>query len=127
MRGQNFTRGTLRGFTLLEVMFALLFIAITMGAVIESGANSTMRSSYLKEKTIASWVAQNQIALYRAKKTWSNLSNINGVVEMAGVEWRWKMKISETDEPLMRRIDVDVYIGDNDEISASSTGFIAKL
>ncbi len=98
-----------------------------MGAVIESGANSTMRSSYLKEKTIASWVAQNQIALYRAKKTWSNLSNINGVVEMAGVEWRWKMKISETDEPLMRRIDVDVYIGDNDEISASSTGFIAKL
>ncbi len=127
MREQNFTKATLRGFTLLEVMFALLFIAITMGAVIESGANSTMRSSYLKEKTIASWVAQNQIALYRAKKTWSNLSNINGVVEMAGVEWRWKMKISETDEPLMRRIDVDVYIGDNDEISASSTGFIAKL
>lgn len=116
-----------KGFTLLEVMFALIFIAITMGAVIESGANSALRSSYLKEKTIASWVAQNQLALYRAKKTWSNISNKSGVVDMAGVEWRWKMKISKTDEPLMRRIDVDVYLGDSDEISASETGFIAKL
>jgi general secretion pathway protein I len=120
-------RNFLKGFTLLEVMFALIFIAITMGAVIESGANSTMRSSYLKEKTIASWVAQNQIALYRAKKTWSNISNKSGVDDMAGVDWRWKMKISKTDEPLMRRIDVDVHLGDSDEISASETGFIAKL
>lgn len=120
-------RNSIKGFTLLEVMFALIFIAITMGAVIESGANSTMRSSYLKEKTIASWVAQNQLALYRTKKTWSNISNKSGVVDMAGVQWRWKMKISKTDEPLMRRIDVDVYPGDSDEISASETGFIAKL
>ncbi len=116
-----------KGFTLLEVMFALIFIAITMGAVIESGANSTLRSSHLKEKTIASWVAQNRLALYRAKKTWSNVSNKSGVVDMAGVQWRWKMKISKTDEPLMRRIDIDVYLGDSDEISASETGFIAKL
>lgn len=120
-------RNAPKGFTLLEVMFALLFIAITMGAIIESGANSTMRSSYLREKTIASWVAQNQIALYRAKRTWSNVSNKSGVVKMARVEWRWKMKISKTDEPLLRRIDVDVYQRDSDEISASETGFIAKL
>ena len=118
---------THKGFTLLEVMFALLFIAITMGAVIESGANSTMRSSYLKEKTIANWVAQNQLVLYRAKKTWTNESNKSGTVEMGGVDWRWKMKISKTDEPLLRRIDVDVYQGDSDQISASQTGFIAKL
>ena len=116
-----------KGFTLLEVMFALIFIAITMGAVIESGANSALRSSYLKEKTIASWVAQNRLALYRAKKTWSNVSNKSGVVDMAGVQWRWKMKISKTDEPLMRRIDVDGYLGDSDEISASEMGFSAKL
>ena len=118
---------TQRGFTLLEVMIALLFIAITMGAVIESGLNSTMRSGYLREKTIASWVAQNQLALYRAKKTWTNDSSRSGVVEMAEVEWRWKMKISKTDEPLMRRIDIDVYRSDSDEISASETGFIARL
>jgi general secretion pathway protein I len=124
---RNLPKGALKGFTLLEVMFALIFIAITMGAVIESGANSTLRSSHLKEKTIASWVAQNRLALYRAKKTWSNVSNKSGVVDMADVQWRWEMKISKTDEPLMRRIDVDVYLGDSDEISASQTGFIAKL
>lgn len=116
-----------KGFTLLEVMIALFFIAITMGAVIESGSSAIMRSSILKEKTIASWVAQNQLALYRAKKTWTNISNKSGVVEMAGTAWRWKMKISKTDEPSMRRIDVDVYLAGSDEISASETGFIANL
>ena len=120
-------RHILQGFTLLEVMIALFFIAITMGAVIESGASAAMRSSFLKERTIASWVAQNQLALYRAKRTWTNISNKSGVVEMADVEWRWKMKISKTDEPLLRRIDIDVYQGDSDDISASETGFIAKL
>ena len=120
-------RHILQGFTLLEVMIALFFIAITMGAVIESGASAAMRSSFLKERTIASWVAQNQLALYRAKRTWTNTSNKSGVVEMADVEWRWKMKISKTDEPLLRRIDIDVYQGDSDDISASETGFIAKL
>jgi len=46
---------------------------------------------------------------------------------MADSEWQWKMKISKTDEPLLRRIDVDVYLRDGSDIKASATGFIGKL
>ena len=121
------TFGKIKGFTLLEVMFALLIVALTMGAIVESGGYSARRTLQLTEKTIASWIAQNQVTLYRAKKTWTSVSNKSGTVDMAGSEWQWKMKISNTDEPLMRRIDVDVYLRGGSDIKASATGFIGKL
>ena len=116
-----------KGFTLLEVMFALLIVALTMGAIVEAGGYSTRRAYQLTEKTIASWIAQNQVTLYRAKRTWSSASTNSGTVEMADIKWQWKMKISKTDEPLLRRIDVDVYLLDGEDIKASATGFIGKL
>lgn len=116
-----------RGFTLIEVMFALLIVALTMGAIVETGGYSARRTSQLTEKTVASWIAQNQVTLYRARRTWTSESNKTGSVEMANVKWQWKMKISNTDEPLLRRIDVDVYLQDGEDIKASATGFIGKL
>lgn len=115
-------------FTLLEVMIALVVISVTMGAIITSAGNSASIAARLKQKTVANWVAQNQIALYRAKKTWASSasSNTSGAVTMLDVEWHWQMKVRQTDNPLIRRIDVDVYLNE-DDIIASATGYIAKL
>ena len=116
-----------RAFTLLEVMIALLVIALGIGAVVNTTSESGWKSSLLRQKTIASWVAQNEVVLYRAKRTWNNASSRSGQVEMANAEWVWKMKISKTDDPSLRRIDVDVYLKGEDAVKASVTGFIAKL
>lgn len=107
-------------------MVALLVVAIGMGAVSHSTGSSSWQTSFLKQKTFASWVAQNQIVLLRAKKTWGNPGNKQGVEEMANATWLWKMKISETDDPLLRKIDVDVYLDGDTAILATMTGFIAK-
>jgi len=117
----------LRGFTLLEVMVALLVITIGLGAVIESTGSATWNATYLKQKTIAGWVAQNQIAVYRARRIWNNASSRQGSVEMAGALWRWKMKISKTDDPALRRLDVDVFLDGDDAVKSSMTGFIGHL
>ncbi len=116
-----------KGFTLIEVMVALLVITIGLGALIESTGNSAWQATYLKQKTIASWVAQNQIALHRAKRTWGTVSSTKGTTEMANIEWRWEMKISKTDDPSLRRLDVDVFLDGDDSLKASLTGFIARL
>jgi general secretion pathway protein I len=115
-------------FTLLEVMVALLVVAITMGAIVDSGGSSARNTSHLKQKTIASWIAQNQISLYRAKKIWSSASGTSGDVAMANTEWHWELTVTATDDPLLRRIDVDVYLDqDNEDVKARATGFIANL
>ena len=116
-----------QGFTLLEVMIALLVITLGMGAVFNTTGESSWKSAQLKQGTIANWVAQNQIALYRAKRTWNNVSSKTGDVEMANTEWVWKMKISKTDDPSLRRLDVEVFIKGEDALKANVTGFIARL
>jgi general secretion pathway protein I len=117
----------MRGFTLLEVMIALLVITLGMGAVINTTGESGWKSAQLKQGTIANWVAQNQIAEYRAKRTWNNATKKSGEVEMANTEWVWQMKISKTDDPSLRRLDVDVFIKGEDVLKASVTGFIGLL
>ena len=47
-------------FTLLEVLVALAVLAMGMGAVIKVVSSQSIQISYLKEKTIAQWVAINK-------------------------------------------------------------------
>ena len=115
------------GFTLLEVMIALLVITLGMGAVIVTTGESAWKSSHLRESTIASWVAYNEIALYRAKRTWSEATSRSGEAEMANAQWKWEMKISATDDPKLRRVDVEVFIKGETAVKSRVTGFIAQL
>ena len=114
-------------FTLIEVMVALLVITLGMGAVIVTTGESGWKSSHLRESTIASWVAYNEIAMFRAKRTWSDASSRSGDAEMANAEWDWRMKISKTDDPSLRRIDVEVSLKGETAVKARVTGFIARL
>ncbi len=115
-------------FTLMEIIVALAIIAITMGAIIENSTASNRNLQYLRDKTIANWVAMNQISLMRAQREWSNRSNKQGTEEMAGREWNWKMKIIKTDDANLRRLEVEVYQDDDAEQAlVTRTGFVGKL
>lgn len=115
-------------FTLLEIMVALAIIAIAMGAIIENTTATSRNAQYLQDKTIASWIALNQISLKRAKREWGSTSNKQGRVEMASRQWLWKMKILKTDDANMRRLEVDVFVvGDETQSLANMTGFMGKL
>jgi len=120
--------GTQKAFTLIEIMVALTIIAISMGAIIENSTASARNAIYLQEKTIASWIAMNQISLVRAKREWTSVSNRKGEVEMANREWLWKMKILKTEDPDLRSLVVDVYLADDDsQVLASMIGALGRL
>lgn len=117
-----------QAFTLIEIMVALAIIAITMGAIIQNTTASSRNAAYLRDKTVAGWVALNEIALIRAKREWAGKSTRQGVVEMAGREWLWKLNVSKTEDDDMRRLTVDVYAADDEKQAlASTTGFLANL
>ncbi len=86
-----------------------------------------MHAAHLKEKTIAGWIAQNQIAEHRAKQKWGTTGSVSGDVEMANARWRWRMTVSKTDDPSLRRLDIEVFLDGDEGIKASATGFIAQL
>jgi len=115
------------GFTLLEVMIALLIIVIGAAAVINTSTESAWKATQLWQRTIAGWVAQNEIAEFRAKRSWGNDRSHSGRVEMANAEWRWQLRVSDTDDPQLRRLDIEVFLDGDNDVKARLTGFMGRL
>ncbi len=111
-----------RGFTLIEIIIAVAVLAAAMGAIITGMARYADNASYLREKTVALWVAHNHLTELELEPVWPQLGKSDGDVEMAGAEWRWFVTISETPDPGVRRVDIRVQLKgrDNDAISLSS-------
>jgi len=117
-----------RGFTLLEVLVALAILGIALGALLKTGASNTANAVYLRDKTVAHWVAMNQVAEVQLDAAWPGAGTRRGKAEMAGRQWEWTAKVSETFDQNVRRLDVEVRPAD-DERSApldAVTAFLPK-
>ena len=96
------------GFTLLEVMVALTIIALGMAAVIKTVASTTVNSAYLRDKTFAYWVAQNQMAELELTAAKPKIGFSDGNEKLAGVTWYWTRKIDGTEDPDTKRVEISV-------------------
>jgi general secretion pathway protein I len=85
-----------KGFTLVEVLVALLIVAVTLGAGIRALTQATDLSGALDRRMIARWVAEDHIALLRAQQSLPKEGQIEGQVNQAGLSLIW----SETSETL---------------------------
>jgi general secretion pathway protein I len=114
-----------RGFTLLEVLAALVIVALGMLGVIEAVSQTARNSSYVREKTIAHWIAMNQLTLARLAQQAPKVDKSSDELEMGNRRWRWTMEVTQTPVESVRRIDVRVRPEDSEEGSslASVTGF----
>jgi general secretion pathway protein I len=116
----------LYGFTLLEVLVALAVLAIAMAAVIKVSVTNTSNTIYLKEKTIAHWVAVNKANEIRATGNWPSTGHKKGNVFMAKQEWRWQVKVSNTPDKNVRRMDIEVQHVRELGGKAAITAFIGR-
>jgi general secretion pathway protein I len=114
------------GFTLLEVMVALAIAALSLTAVMASMSQMVDAANSMKDRTYASWIAQNKIAELRLSNVVPEVSTDSGDVEYAGLEWTWRTTISETGVENLFRVDVAVSFVDSDDIIRTVTGFIGE-
>jgi general secretion pathway protein I len=98
----------MRGFTLIEVLAALVIVALGMLGAIEAVSQSARNGAYLREKTLAHWIAMNVITERRLQPSPPDVAETNGAVEYAGAHWRWTMKVTQTEVKSLRRMDVSV-------------------
>ena len=114
------------GFTLLEVMVALGIAALSLTAVTAAMSQMVDAASSMRERTYASWIAQNKIAEMRLSNVVPDVSEDSGEVEFAGLEWTWRSTVSETGVENLFRVDVAVSFVDSEAIIRSVTGFIGE-
>ncbi len=113
-----------RGFTLVEVMVALAIVALSLTAMAASMNTMIDNASTMRERTYASWIAQNKIAELRLSGELPEVGTNSGELEYGGTEWSWRTVISETGVESFMRIDVTVSLLDADYEIRTVTGFV---
>jgi general secretion pathway protein I len=97
------------GFTLIEVLVALAILAVALAAAVRSASVAADGTLELKERLLATWVAQNRIAEYAARPVWPEIGTRAGNAEQGGVAFAWRETVTATPNPLFRRVEVQVY------------------
>ena len=115
------------GFTLLEVLVALAIVAFALLAIIKTTSETTANIAYLRDKTLAQWVALDRLAELRSQSDWPTTGIRKDEIEQYGVEWQWIQEISETSEEHLRRVDISVIFadtGDEESPLITISGFL---
>ncbi len=126
----------MRGFTLLEILVALVVVSLSMGAVVQTVGSYTRNQANLRDRVFAQWVARNQLASVQIAGDWPSVGQKKGDVDFPedasgskSREWHWVMQVTQTPEEDMRRLDIDVFRADADDDAAPVarlSGFVEK-
>jgi len=98
-----------RGFTLLEVLVALVVLALALVALSRTTSQSVLAFEELRTRTLASWVAANVLTEIRLQESFPAPEKREGKIKFAARDWRWELVIQATEEPAIRRLDVRVF------------------
>lgn len=99
-----------RGFTLLEILVALAILTISMSALIKAASDNRSNFSHLRNKTFASIIAANKAEELYVGKAWPGVGSSTGAAELANHQWQWKIEVSNTEDPGVRRAQIYIYL-----------------
>lgn len=98
----------LRGFTLIEVMVALVvFVAVALALDSTMGANVTSQVRF-EEKTLATWVASNKLVEMQVYQKWPDTGRQDDETKFGDRDWFIATEVSEGPYPGTRRVDISV-------------------
>lgn len=97
-----------KGMTLLEVMVAMAVFAIAAVAVTKSLGDQMANMPILEERTLAQWVADNEMVDARLAEGFPPLGTASGQAELAGKTWYWKREVVKTADDNFRMIRISV-------------------
>lgn len=120
-------RSTARGFTLLEVLVALLVLALALLALSRSAAMQVSALDGLRERTLAGWLASDVLAQTKLATPFPATGSSDGQRRFGQRDWRYDVVVQATPVASIRRIDVHVYAPDDAKTPlAALTGFAGE-
>jgi len=116
-----------RGFTLIEVLVALAILAVALAAGVRATGAAADSTRALKERLVATWVAQNRLAEYAVRPLFPDAGARQGSAEQAGMQFTWQETVSQTPNPRFRRVEVRVFPASApNHVVATLVGYVVR-
>lgn len=98
-----------RGFTLLEVLVALVIVGTALGASLRAVGGLTQNSSDLRASMMATWSAENRLTQIRLVDEWPPLGRRTFDCPQGELSLVCQEEVFPTPNPSFRRVEVSVF------------------
>jgi general secretion pathway protein I len=106
-----------------------MIVAIGLAALMLTVSSTARTSGYLRDKTLAQWMALNRLSEVRLNLTKFGQNTDTGEIIFANRTWHYDTRYFDTSIATMKRVVVRVYAGDaktKGNPVAESTGFLGS-
>jgi general secretion pathway protein I len=103
------------GFTLLEVLVALVIVGTALGASLRAVGSLTQNSTGLRASMMATWSAENRLTQIRLAREWPSLGQRSFNCNQGELRLLCQEQVFSTPNPSFRRVEVSVVEADNTE------------
>jgi len=101
------------GFTLLEVLVALVVVGTALGASLRAVGSLTQNSSGLRASMMATWSAENRLAEIRLQRDYPPMGRRSFSCPQGELRLTCEEEVFATPNPFFRRVEVSVYNEDD--------------
>ena len=116
-----------RGMTLIEVMVALAVFAIASLAVVNVASEHIRTLSYIEQKNIAQWIANNHLTQLHLDKKFPSLGNKRSNIKYGVATWYWQQQVTKTQDAKFRSVTIRIFNReDTDAALAELSSFVVK-
>lgn len=102
-----------RGFTLLEVLVALVIIGVALAAAMRGAMSLTSTAEYTRQKLLAVLTAENRLLELRLARERLEAGEIVIACPQGGVDFTCSQAIKPTPNPFFRRVELRVFRSDD--------------
>ena len=103
------------GFTLLEVLVALVIVGVALGASLRAIGSLTQNSDHLRSAMMATWSAENRLSQIRLSKAFPDIGLSNFPCPQDDLPFTCQQEVFATPNPSFRRVEVSVVDDRNPE------------
>ncbi len=106
-----------KGFTLVEVLVALVIVGLAIPAMISSIGSVVDKTGRMEKQLYAGWIAQNRLVELRLTKELENQvpkTRQRDTLEYAGQEWDWLIEVTEMETIVGKVYRFDIKVGEKD-------------
>jgi general secretion pathway protein I len=100
------------GFTLVEVLVALVVVALGLTALMVAVNGTARTSGFLRDKSLAQWIALNRLSEVRLNITKFGQNTDTGELDFGNRKWHYDTRYFDTSIASMKRVVVRVYLGE---------------